>query len=67
MVGTVTKATASALTVEDFGGAAHQVKLTDETSLTAPIKHREIKAGDTVTVVGSTSGDTVTATKVTIS
>lgn len=67
VVGTVDSVKSGRLTVEDFGGTKHEVKLTDTTTLTAPLDHRELKTGDTVSVVGTTAGDTITATAITVS
>ena len=68
VVGTVTSvnAKASSLVVTDLGGHAHQVKISSSTTLTMPYAHGELKAGDTVSIVGSASGEIVTATAITV-
>ena len=67
VVGTVASVSSDQLSVEDFGGTKHEVTLTEKTTLTAPLGHRELKSGDTVSVVGTTSGTTITATAITVS
>ena len=68
VVGTVTsvKSKAGGLVVKDLGGHAHQVKVSSSTTVTMPYAHGELKAGDTVSIVGTASGEIVTASAITV-
>ena len=68
VVGTVTsvKEKANNLVVTDLGGHAHQVRISSTTTLTMPYAHGGLKAGDTVSIVGTVAGEIVTASAITI-
>ena len=66
VVGTVTKLKTDQLVVEDLGGKSHDVTVTESTTVTVPFKQGELKTGDTVSITGSTTGDQVTASTITV-
>jgi hypothetical protein len=68
VVGTVTsvKAKASSLVVTDLGDKSHQVKVSSSTTITMPYAHGELKAGDTVSIVGTVAAEIVTASAITV-
>lgn len=52
--------------VSDLGGTKQKVTVSDATTVTVAFSHSELKAGDTATISGTTSGATVTATSITV-
>ena len=66
VVGTVTSIKGKRLIVTDLGENRHQVTVSTETTLTTPYAHGDLKRGDTVSIVGTESGDDVAATAITI-
>lgn len=66
VVGIVTKLESDQLTVEDLGGKTHTVTVSESTTVTLPFAHGELKTGDTVSITGSTTGNKVTASTITV-
>jgi hypothetical protein len=64
VIGTIAKVTANTIVVKNFGGKEITVQLTDKTAVSNATPTSGLKAGETVTVQGTTSGGTVTATAV---
>jgi hypothetical protein len=68
VIGTLTRIHGHTWTVKDLGGTTHTVQVTGATTLTRPLGHATgpIRTGTSVTVTGTTTGDTVAATAITI-
>jgi len=68
VIGTLTRAKGDTWTVKDLGGKTHSVKVTAKTTVTRSLKQAAapIRTGTSVTVQGTTHGDTVAATAITI-
>jgi hypothetical protein len=64
VIGTITKVTDNSIVVKNFGGKEITVKLTDKTAVSNATPTAGLKSGQTVTVRGTTSNGTVTATAV---
>lgn len=67
LIGTVIKVDGRDVTVRDLGGTSYVVHTSDATTLTrtSTITPQQLKAGATVTVTGTKTGNQVTATAVT--
>ncbi len=68
VIGTLTLIKGHTWTVKDLGGKSHIVRVTAKTTVTRRLTHAAapIRSGATVTVQGTTHGDTVAATAVSI-
>ena len=66
VVGAVTKIESDHVVVKDLGGKSHDVTVTTSTTVTVPFEHGELKTGDTVSITGSTSGQKITASTITV-
>lgn len=68
VIGTLIRIHADTWTVKDLGGKSHSVKVTATTTLTRSLTRASapIRTGTGVTVQGTTQGDTITATTITL-
>lgn len=68
VIGTLTRITGRTWTVKDLGGKTHSVTVTAKTTVTRSLRQAAtpIRTGTSVTVLGTSGGDTVAATAITI-